>query len=82
MRYAMCVPAALMCPWNARGIGMGSSGPPSVETLKKRSVGDGAPVWRVLENTTRLPSGVQPVTPSGPGCQVRRTGSPPSIGTV
>src|SRR5690606_6330081 len=42
---------------------------------------DGAFV-RDDENTTRLPSGVQPCTLSAPGCHVSRRGSPPDAGTT
>ena len=57
---------------------MGSSGPPAAGTVQKRGAGEGAHEARPEANTTDLPSGVQPCTWSGPGCQVRRRGTPPS----
>src|SRR5258706_9252593 len=61
---------------------MGSSGPPVRGTVQKRGAGLGAHVARPDANTTAFPSGVQPSTWSGPGCQVSRRGSPPSAGTT
>ena len=75
-------PSGEILPWNARGSGSASSGPPAAGTVQKRGVAFGAAVARVEAKSTLLPSGVQPCTWSGPGCHVRRVGSPPSEGTT
>src|SRR6185437_16860217 len=82
MRYAMRRPSGEILPWYARGSGIGDSTPPSTGTVQKRGTALGASLARVDENTTFLPSGVQPSTTSAPGCHVRRFGSPPCAGTT
>src|SRR5687768_14074072 len=82
MRYATKRPSGETLPWLARGIGIGSSTPPVTGTVQKRGAPVGAWVARPDENTTCLPSGVQPCTWSLPGCQVSRFGSPPRDGTT
>src|SRR6185503_7095574 len=82
MRYAMRDPSAEIFPWYARGRGIGSSTPPVAGTVQNLGAPLGAHVARVEENSTDLPSGVQPSTMSAPGCQVSRCGSPPSAGTT
>jgi len=56
--------------------------PPLAATVQNRVVTVGDAVARGDVNSTRVPSGVQPCTRSGPGCQVSRVGSPPSTGTM
>src|SRR5262249_19989356 len=61
---------------------MGSSDPPATGTVQNLGAPVGAQVARVEANTIDLPSGVQPSTTSGLGCQVSRFGSPPSADTT
>ena len=42
MRYAMRLPSGEILPWYARGIGIGSSTPPSTGTVQKRGAALGA----------------------------------------
>ena len=66
-------------PLTALGIGKASSIPPFLDILKKRDSFVGT--FSLVEvKRTCCPSGVHPVTRSGPGCQVSRFGSPPSTG--
>ena len=78
----MRAPSAAIFPWNARGIAIGSSMPPSAGTVQNRGAPLGAHVAREVANITDFPSAVQPCTLSAPGCHVSRFGSPPSAGTT
>src|SRR5215213_7329100 len=61
-------------------MGSGSGSPPSsaIENTRKYDWCGG--LSRAEPNTTRFPSGVQPLTRSNPGWNVRRVGSPPAVG--
>src|SRR5688500_11557414 len=74
-------PSGEILPRYTHGSSIGSSTPPSDETVQKRGALLGAHVARVDENRMDRPSGVQPSTMAEPGCHVKLFGSPPSLGT-
>ena len=79
-------PSGDRLPVQARGIGIAVGNPPACGstasgTVQNFGYGIGA-LSRKEAKTTALPSGVQPRTTSGAGCQVSRRGSPPATGTT
>jgi len=74
----MRVPSGEYAPSAAMCSGSFSGRPPSSPTVNSSENREYA--VRPEAKSTRLPSGVHPITASGAGCQVRRLGSPPSAG--